>query len=144
MTRKLGVVMDALASLNSKKDSTLAMLQEAQTRGYELYYLPMPDLFMAQAQPRATAQKLHINMTNTPWYQTESPEILALDSLDVILMRKDPPFNLRYIYATYILECAQQAGVLVVNGPQAVRDANEKFFTLHLPQCRLQYLARWP
>ena len=135
MSRKLGVVMDELASLNTRKDSSLAMLVEAQARGYSLYYINMSDLYMKQDQALATAQKLHINLANNPWYETTQAETLSLDTLDIILMRKDPPFNMRYIYATYILECAEQAGALVVNKPQSLRDANEKFFTVHFPQC---------
>ncbi len=135
MGRKLGVVMDALTSLNVHKDSTLAMLEEAQVRGYTLFYIQMQDMFMQHDRPYAFAQNITINMADPAWYQAETTEIVPLDSLDIILMRKDPPFDMRYIYATYILECAEQAGTLVVNRPQSLRDANEKFFTVHFPQC---------
>lgn len=140
MTIQLGVVMDPLHSLNTKKDSTLAMLAEAQTRGYRLFYIQNQHLFMQDSTPCAQAQVLHLDLAKlrsgvSDWYELEPPVIITLQSLDVMLMRKDPPFNMRYIYATYILEQAEKAGVLVVNKPQSLRDANEKFFAVEFPQC---------
>lgn len=140
MTIQLGVVMDPLHSLNTKKDSTLAMLAEAQTRGYRLFYIQNQHLFMQDSTPCAQVQVLHLDLAKlrdgvSDWYELEPPVIITLQSLDVMLMRKDPPFDMRYIYATYILEQAEKAGVLVVNKPQSLRDANEKFFAVEFPQC---------
>lgn len=138
---KLGVVMDPLASINTYKDSTLAMLIEAQRRGWQLYYMQPQDLFVRDATALAVMTPLSLDMqlletaAITPWFQLGEPTTAPLASLDVILMRKDPPFDIDYIYTTYILELAEQAGVLVVNRPQALRDANEKLFTAWFPQC---------
>jgi len=140
MSIQLGVVMDPLHSLNTKKDSTLAMLAEAQSRGYRLFYIQNQHLFMRDATPCAQAQVLTLDLEklhngSADWFQVGLAETIELETLDVMLMRKDPPFDMRYIYSTYILEQAEQAGVLVVNKPQSLRDANEKFFAVEFPQC---------
>lgn len=135
MTIKLGVVMDPIASINPKKDSTLAMLNEAQARGWEIYYFEQKDLFLKDSVPYGRAKHLQVKLDANDWYQFGKDEPVALADLQVILMRKDPPFNESYIYTTYILEHAERLGVLVVNKPQALRDANEKLFTTLFPQC---------
>jgi glutathione synthase len=135
MTIKLGVVMDPIKSINYAKDSTLAMLQEAALRGWELYYLEQADLFVQNGEPFGQARRLHVFQDAAKWYEFGLVERLPLAELDLILMRKDPPFNEEYIYTTYILEHAERLGVLVVNRPQALRDANEKFFATLFPEC---------
>jgi glutathione synthase len=135
MTMKLGVVMDPIAVINYKKDSTLAMLLEAQHRGYALYYFELTDLFLRDGKAFGHAKALTVFADPKKWYAMDDAGIVPLASLDIILMRKDPPFNSEYIYSTYILEQAEQQGVLVVNKPQALRDANEKIYTAWFPQC---------
>ena len=135
MTIKLGVVMDPIGSIQYKKDSTLAMLLEAQQRGHTLIYFEQPDLYFDAAKPCGRARPLTVRRDPDNWYELGEPYDIVLTDLDVILMRKDPPFNIDYIYTTYILEQAQQGGVLVVNAPQSLRDANEKLFALQFPQC---------
>ena len=132
---KLAVIMDPIESINYKKDSTLAMLLEAQQRNYQLFYMLPADLYLSGSQPRARAQPLRVEADPKNWFELATPQDIAIDELDVILMRKDPPFNMNYIYATYLLEAAEQAGVLVVNKARSLRDANEKLFTLQFPQC---------
>ncbi|GMM83302.1 glutathione synthase [Pseudoalteromonas sp. MTN2-4] len=129
MAIKLGIISDPISGFNIKKDTGFAMMLSAQQRGYELYYMEMDDLFLYQGQARATAAKATVFDDVDNWYTLEDKQDIALSDLDVILMRKDPPFDTEYIYATYILERAEDAGTLVVNKPQSLRDANEKLFT---------------
>lgn len=135
MTIKLGVVMDPIGSINYKKDSTLAMLLEAQSRGWEIYYFEQIDLFLRDDVPYGNARLLKVAHDENNWYYFLDTQTIALDKLNVILMRKDPPFNEEYIYTTYLLEHAERRGVLVVNRPAALRDANEKLFATYFPQC---------
>ncbi|MFV1992960.1 MAG: glutathione synthase [Acidiferrobacterales bacterium] len=135
MKIKLGVVMDAIESINVKKDTTFAILLEAQSRGWSVSYMQQQDLFLENGQAWATMQQLQVQDNPENWYQLASKETAGLASLDVILMRKDPPFDLEYIYSTYLLELAETAGVKVINKPQSLRDANEKFFIANFPQC---------
>lgn len=142
MSIKLGIVMDPIASINTRKDSSFAMLLEAQTRGYEIYYMEMSDLFIQDNTASASARRLQLEDTPQNWYQFLSEaKTIELAGLDVILMRKDPPFDMEYIYATYILELAEQQNTLVVNKPRSLRDANEKLFTLQFPQCTVATLV---
>jgi glutathione synthase len=135
MKIKLGIVMDPIGSINYKKDSSLAMLFEAQKRGYELYYMEQNNLYLQDETACATAQKLVVKKDSTCWYSLSDAQDIELSELNVILMRKDPPFNMDYIYATYILGMAEKFGVLVVNRPASLRNANEKLFALEFPQC---------
>lgn len=136
MSIKLGVVMDPIASIHYKKDSTLAMLWEAQARGWEIHYFEQKNLFLRDGLPFGDTRLLKVEHNPTKWFEFQGEEkTIPLTDLDVILMRKDPPFNEKYIYTTYILEHAEQHGVLVVNRPQALRDANEKLFATYFPQC---------
>lgn len=128
-TIKLGIVMDPIADINIKKDSSFAMLLEAQRRGYEIHYMEMADLYLLQGQARARTRLLSVEPNPERWYHFGSEQDLALSDLNVILMRKDPPFDTEYIYATYMLERAEDAGTLIVNKPQSLRDANEKLYT---------------
>jgi len=127
--------MDPIGSINYKKDSTLAMLLEAQQRGYQLFYFEQCDLFMDGPHARGHARRITVKADPKHWYELGESSDMALADLDVILMRKDPPFDIDYIFTTYILEVAQQAGVMIVNNPRALRDANEKLFALQFPQC---------
>ncbi|AZZ97134.1 glutathione synthase [Pseudoalteromonas rubra] len=129
MAAKLGIISDPISGFNIKKDTGFAMMLAAQARGYELYYMEMQDLYLYQGEARATAAKATVFDNEQHWYELAEKDDIALSDLDVILMRKDPPFDTEYIYATYMLERAEQAGTLVINKPQSLRDANEKLFT---------------
>lgn len=126
---KLGIVMDPIASINIKKDSSFAMLLEAQRRGYEIHYMEMADLYLINGEARAHTRTLSVEQNYDKWYEFKSEQDLPLADTDVILMRKDPPFDTEFIYATYILERAEEKGTLIVNKPQSLRDCNEKLFT---------------
>jgi len=132
---KLGVVMDPIGSINIKKDSTFAMLLEAQRRKVELFYLEQSDLYLEGPQARAQVQKLKVEDHPEYWFDLSGAEDISLAELDVILMRKDPPFNMDYIYSTYVLEAAEKAGTLIVNKASSLRDCNEKLFALQFPDC---------
>jgi glutathione synthase len=135
MTIKLGVVMDPIADINYKKDTTLAMLWAAQARDWQLFYMTQQDLYLDQGVARATVAPLNVFHDPQSWYQLDPQEDRALAELDVILMRKDPPFDNEYVYTTYILEEAERSGTLIVNRCQGLRDCNEKVFATHFPQC---------
>lgn len=132
---RLGVVMDPIADLKYAKDSTLAMLLAAQARGFELVYMEQQDLSLRDGRALARTRKLGVHADPQTWFTLGEPRTETLDGLDCILMRKDPPFDTEYIYTTYILERAEEAGVLVVNRPQGLRDMNEKVYTAWFPQC---------
>lgn len=131
---KLGIVMDPISSINIKKDSSFAMLLEAQRRGYQLHYMEMNDLYLDTGNPRAKTRLLSIQEDKQHWFDFQGEQDIALEDLNVILMRKDPPFDTEYIYATYILERAEEKGTLIVNKPQSLRDCNEKLFTAWFPE----------
>ncbi len=135
MSVRLGVVMDPIAHINFKKDSTLAMLLAAQARGWSLFYMEQRDLFQREGQARAMMRPLRVFNDPQHWYELGEESDAALGELDVVLMRKDPPFNSEYIYSTYLLELAEEAGTLVVNRPQSLRDCNEKFFATRFSHC---------
>lgn len=132
---KLGIVMDPIAAIKPYKDSSFAMLLEAQARGYQLYYMEMGDLSLREGQSYGRMALLEIRDEAEDWFALGEAQELPLAELDTILMRKDPPFDTEYIYATYLLEQAEAAGVLVVNKPQSLRDANEKLYTAWFSQC---------
>ncbi|MEH6589434.1 MAG: glutathione synthase [Halioglobus sp.] len=135
MTIKIGVVMDPIAKLAYKKDSTLAMLWAAQDRGWQLYYMEQNDLLLDQGIARAKMAALEVFRDAENWYALSDTQERALSDLDVILMRVDPPFDNEYIYSTYILEQAEREGTLIVNRCQSLRDCNEKIFATQFPQC---------
>ena len=135
MNVKVGVVMDPIGSIIVKKDTTLAMMLAAQRRGWELRYMELGDLFVHDGAAHARMRPVEVRDDPSDWYSLGETQTRPLASLDVILMRKDPPFDMEFVYSTYILERAEAAGVLVVNKPQSLRDANEKMFTAWFPQC---------
>lgn len=132
---KTGVVMDPISTIKTYKDSTFAMLLEAQRRGHVLYYMEPGDLFARDGRALARMQQLEVRDNTTDWFSLSPLGDMALDDLDIVLMRRDPPFDMDYIYTTYMLELAEKAGTLVINRPQSLRDANEKFFINNFPQC---------
>lgn len=129
MSIKLGIVMDPIQSINIKKDTSFAMLLEAQQRGYELFYMEMNDLSLHQGISYGSVRPLRVEQNYEHWFELGERQDIPLHELDVILMRKDPPFDTEFIYATYMLERAEDRGTLIVNKPQSLRDANEKLFT---------------
>jgi glutathione synthase len=131
---RLAVVMDPIAGIQYAKDTSLAMLQSAQRRGYELWYLEQADLFLRDGVARGRARPLTVMADPGKWFTLGAPQDTPLGDFDVILMRKDPPFDMEFIYTTYILERAELAGALVVNRPQGLRDMNEKVYTAWFPE----------
>ncbi|OGT30808.1 MAG: glutathione synthase [Gammaproteobacteria bacterium RIFCSPHIGHO2_12_FULL_35_23] len=132
---KLGIIMDPIATIKPKKDTGFAMLLEAQRRGWQLYYMEPRDLFFKNNTACTLTKLLTVQDNNHSWFKFNKEQTINLAELDIILMRQDPPFNLNYIYTTYLLEHAEQAGTLVINKPQSLRDANEKVFATWFPDC---------
>jgi glutathione synthase len=132
---RIGIVMDPIRSIAPYKDSSLAMLLEAERRGAEIHYFEQKDLSLVSGKALGQSTLLHVRDDNDDWFDLGDQSQVALGDLDVILMRKDPPFDMEYIYTTYILDRARDEGALVVNAPQALRDMNEKAYTAWFPQC---------
>ncbi|WP_049631431.1 glutathione synthase [Cellvibrio sp. pealriver] len=135
MAISLGVVMDPIADIKFYKDTTLALLLAAQERGWDLHYMEQSDLYLLQGEARANMRNLFVADNGDSWFELGLHEDRKLGELDVIIMRKDPPFDNEYIYSTYVLEAAQQQGALVINDPRSLRDCNEKIFATQFPQC---------
>ncbi|MDH4582330.1 glutathione synthase [Pseudomonas sp. BN415] len=135
MSVRLGIVMDPIAQISFKKDSSLAMLLAAQERGWSLFYMEQQDLYQKNGEARARMRPLKVFLDPAHWFELEAEADIPLTELDVILMRKDPPFDNEFVYSTYLLEQAERDGVLVVNRPQSLRDCNEKFFATLFPEC---------
>ena len=132
---KIGVVMDPIGSITPKKDSTLAMLLEAARRSAEIHYFEQKDLKLLSGKAIGHSTRLTVRDNLDDWFDFGERQAIELGDLDAILMRKDPPFDMEYVYTTYILERAASAGALIVNAPQALRDMNEKAYTAWFPQC---------
>lgn len=133
--------MDPISQVKVAKDSSMAMMLEAQKRGYDIYYMQMNDLYLYQGQCRARVQKITVFDDSEHWYELEEKQDIAVETLNAVLMRKDPPFDTEYIYATYMLERAEVAGTLIVNKPQSLRDCNEKLFTAWFPELTAKTLV---
>lgn len=127
--------MDPISAIHYKKDSSLAMLLAAQSRGWELHYLEPADLYLEDGQAMGCMSPLRVQADPQDWYSLGEQRRCRLTELDVILMRKDPPFDNEFLYATHILETAERAGVLVVNRPSSLRDCNEKLFATQFAHC---------
>jgi glutathione synthase len=134
MAIKIGVVMDDIGAINYKKDSTLAMLWEADKRGWEIFYFEQRDLYLKNGKAFGKSHALKVFHDEKKWFGLGAEKTIPLSDLDVILMRKDPPVDREYIYTTYILEQAERDGVFVLNKPQALRDANEKVTATWFPE----------
>ena len=133
--RLLGVVMDPIDTIKPKKDSTLAMLLAAQRRGWDIVYLRQQDLEVRDGAPLGRGARLTVRDDSERWFEIGAQWTDGLEELDALLMRKDPPFDMEYIYTTYILELAENRGLLVVNKPSSLRDINEKAYTAWFPHC---------
>ncbi len=138
---KLGVVMDPIETINFKKDSTLAMMIEAQRKGHEIIYITPDSLFIKSGIPYAISNKMEVRNDQSDWFTKEEETIIELSALDTILMRQDPPFNSGYIYNTYVLEMAARQGVNIFNNPRSLRDCNEKVYATEFPQCCTKHLV---
>lgn len=135
MSLKIGVVMDPISSITIKKDTTFALLLAAQARDYPLHYMEQGDLYQRDGRTFARVQLLSVRDDPDDWFSLGKPKICAIDTMDAILMRKDPPFDMEYIYSTYLLEQAEVTGTVIVNRCDSLRDANEKLSTAWFPQC---------
>jgi glutathione synthase len=133
--RLVGVVMDPIETIQPKKDSTLAMMLAAQRRGWQIVYLLQHGLSVREGVPIGRGRFLRVEDDLERWFSYGDAWSGALDTLDVLLMRKDPPFDMEYIYTTYILQLAEERGLLVVNRPSSLREINEKAYTAWFPQC---------
>ncbi|GHD22184.1 glutathione synthetase [Halioglobus japonicus] len=134
MAIKLGVVMDPIADINYKKDTTMAMLWAAQARDWQLFYMEQSDIYLQGGEARASMSPLTVFRDPESWFDMNPAEDRPLADLDVILMRKDPPFDNEFIYTTYMLEEAERKGTLIVNRCQGLRDSNEKVFATQFPE----------
>ncbi len=141
MTIDLGVVMDPIEAINIHKDSTFAMLLEAQRRAWKIYYLQPSDLYLQDTKVMGFATRVSVQDDPARWVEPEDRTVRSLSDLDVILMRKDPPFNMEYIYTTFLLERVQQAGTLIINPPHSLRNANEKLSVTHFPDCTVPFMV---
>ena len=135
MPTKIAVIMDPIESIHTYKDSTFAMLLEAQRRSWSIHYIRPNSLYVLDGRPFAQAASLSVQDMSQNWYQLEDYSDIELSEFSVILMRKDPPFDMEYIYTTYVLELAQNTGTCVVNNPVSLRNMNEKFSIVNFPNC---------
>ena len=141
MSIKLGVIMDPIEGVKVRKDSTFAMLLEAQLRGYQVHYLQACDLYLKDNKVMADTSLLNVKDQAENYFTKQDSKRIDLSELDVVLMRKDPPFNMQYIYTTYLLDFLHQNGTMVVNHPSSLRNANEKLFAAQFPECIAPFLV---
>ena len=132
---KLGLVMDPIDSIKIHKDSTFAMALAAQSRGWHLTYMEMSDLYLRDGKAFASTRELTVRDDPKDWFSLSESRELELSELDAVLMRKDPPIDTEYLYATQILALAEAQGTLMVNRTQSLREANEKLACAWFPQC---------
>jgi glutathione synthase len=135
MPLSIGVLMDPISTIKISKDTTFAMLLEAQRRGHRLHYFEQGALALRDGEPWVRSAPLHVRDDPQQWHTLEQAHWHAVSELDVVLMRKDPPVDAQFIYDTIVLEAAQRRGVAVINDPRSLRDCNEKLFALEFPQC---------
>mgnify|MGYP000326523537 CR=1 FL=1 len=135
MNIKLGIVMDPIEDININKDSTFAMMLAAQVRGWDIFYIELADMYLDQGIAMSRQRKITVQQNVNHWFDLSAEEDLPLSHLDAIIMRKDPPVDAEFIYATHILERAQEEGVLIANNAQSLRDCNEKLYATQFPQC---------
>jgi len=135
MSRTIGVVMDPIESINFKKDTTLGLLWAARDKGWSLFYMEQSDLYLRNGQSFARMRPMSVRDDPTDYFTLAEPEDRPLSDLDAVLMRKDPPFDMEFVYTTHLLENAERAGTLIVNRCASLRDCNEKLFATQFPQC---------
>lgn len=134
-------VMDPIESIKPWKDSSFAMMLEAQQRGWQIHYCQMHELYVNNGKLFIHAHRLCVTDQNKHWFEIIEDQHLAVEALDIIMMRKDPPFDSHYIACTYLLDLAEKAGVLVANKPESLRNCNEKLYTTHFPQCCVDFVV---
>ena len=130
---KIGIVMNPISEINFKKDSTLLLMHELQNQGKELFYINKDDLFFSNQTPMAVCQKVNVYMSENKWFDLQAIQKIKLNSLDLILMRQDPPFDMNFVNNTYVLEAAENKGLKVINKPSSLRTFNEKLSILNYP-----------
>ncbi|HET8744123.1 MAG TPA: glutathione synthase [Ramlibacter sp.] len=135
MPLAVAVLMDPIEAIKIAKDTTFALLLEAQRRGHALHYMEQGDLALRDGAPWARLVPLTVKDDAGGWFRRDEARWRDLRELDVVLMRKDPPVDREFLYDTMVLEAAQRGGVQVINDPRSLRDCNEKVFALHFPQC---------
>lgn len=135
MTKKIGFLMDPLESIKPYKDTTFAFMLSAQKRGHAIFYFTAADMWLQDAVVYANAHQVKVTDRTENYFEIINSAAIPLIDFDLVLMRKDPPFNMDYIYATYLLELVENKGLRVLNKPQSLRDANEKLFASYFPQC---------
>ena len=133
--------MDPIEGIKVSKDSTFAMLLEAQRRRYEIHYIKASELLLKNGRLLANSKHIKVQDQSSNWFETKEPEQIDMSNLDVVLMRKDPPFDMQYIYTTYFLDRIQSHGTLVVNHPESLRNANEKLFATQFSNCIAPYIV---
>jgi len=131
----IGVLMDPIATINTKKDTTLGLLRAASAAGHQLTYLEQADLTVRNGETMASLRSLTVYDDDTAWYAMGERYDASLSTLDVVLMRKDPPFDMEFFYTTQLLEDAERRGTLIVNRCASLRDCNEKLFATQFPEC---------
>ncbi len=141
MKTKLGVVMDPLESVNPKKDSTIAMMQAAQKRDWDLFEIQQSGIFLTKDQVFGNCRKVSLHFDQPTHFEVQSSKTMSLEEMDIVLFRKDPPFNMEYLHTTYLLEVLEKRGVPVLNKPSSIRDCNEKLFALEFSDCCPEYLV---
>ena len=141
MKIKLGIVMDSLSDINVKKDSSFAMMLAAQKLGWEIHVIYQSDLYTNNQIAKAYSRITTVKDNPDNWFNHTVEQDIELSTLDAIIMRKDPPFDMEYITSTYILELAEQSGTLIVNKPDSLRNNNEKMFIAQFPQCCTPFLV---
>lgn len=130
---RIGLVMDPIADIKPYKDTSFRLALEAQSRGHELLYMELSDLFVDAGVAYGSVRSLTVVDQNNDFYRLGEPQIMKLGDIDILLMRKDPPFDIEFVYATHILDLAQRDGALVANRPQSLRDCGEKLYTSWFP-----------
>ena len=135
MTIKLGIIMDPIGNINIKKDSSFAMMLAAQSKGWELFYMELPGLYLEQGKAKARVCRVTVERNPSKWFELSDACDIDLSDLNAIIMRKDPPVDAEFIYATHILERAEKLGTVIVNRARSLRDCNEKLYATEFPEC---------
>jgi glutathione synthase len=130
---KIGVIMDPIDEINIDKDTTFVLMLEAQQRGHEIYYMELDDLFIRGGTPYGRFRRLYVARAR-PHYQLDGTATGALEEFDVLLMRKDPPFDMKFFFVTHLLSLVDAEKCFVMNDPKGLREANEKLYALRFPE----------
>ncbi|HXK30926.1 MAG TPA: glutathione synthase [Candidatus Binatia bacterium] len=132
-TRRIGVVMDPIEKINIDKDTTFVLMLEAQQRGHEVYFMELDELFIRAGTPHGRFRRVHVRRA-MPHYDLGDYSTGALEDFDALLMRKDPPFDMKFFFATHLLSLVNERKCFVMNNPKGLREANEKLYALKFPE----------